>query len=352
MRHLKRPCVGGVRLALLGWVLAALTAAIGSCLAPSVFQLYHPTAAVMIEVATVPGNTFSTAASFGGGAMDLATGSYAGNGLDNVAIGGVGFMPDLVLVKCECNRSGVARTRTMTGDAAKVFTSTGALAPNLVQSLDLDGFTVGADASVNRAGDTYHWAAMREGAELKLGTYLGNGADNRSVAGVGFQPCWVATFGDGADSIFRPSTLTGDASFAITGGGALTNRIQQLEAGGFQVGSNPDVNQAGVTYHYAAWGASANAGQASYAGNGADNRSIGGLGFQPRLVWIKAEDNSSATWRTASLSGDLSLAFDVTVASSNRIQLLEPDGFQVGSNAQVNRSGRSYHYLALRDGVP
>jgi hypothetical protein len=211
---------------------------------------------------------------------------------------------------------------------------------------------VGADARVNRAGETYHWAAMREGDGLKLGAYLGNGADNRSVGGVGFQPRWVATFGDGGDSILRPSTVTGDASFAITGGGTLTDRIQQLEAGGFQVGSHRDVNQAGVTYHYAAWGAGASAGQGSYAGNGADNRSIGGLGFHPSLVWIKAEDTSSATWRTAGLSGDLSLAFDGTAASSNRIQQLEPDGFQVGSNAQVNRSGRSYHYLALRDGVP
>lgn len=352
MRHPERPCAGGVRLALLGSSLLALTAAIGSCLAPSVFYLYHPTAAVMVDVAAIPGNTFSTATSFGGGAMDLAAGSYAGNGLDQVAIRGVGFRPDLVLIKCECNRPGVARTRTMTGNAAKVLTSTGSLEADLVQSLDLDGFTVGADARVNRAGETYHWAALREGDELKLGAYLGNGADNRSVAGVGLQPRWVATFGDGAGSIFRPSTVTGDASFAITGGGPLPNRIQLLQAGGFQLGSDRDVNEAGVTYHYAAWGASANAGQSAYAGNGADNRSIGGRGFQPSLVWIKAADTNPATWRTASLSGDLSLAFDGTAANSNRIQQLEPDGFQVGADAQVNRSGRSYHYLALRDGVP
>jgi len=281
--------------------------------------------------------------------MRLATGSYVGDGVDDRQITGVGFQPDVVLVKCDCGRPGVARTSTMTDDAAKVLNSTGALQPNLIQSLDADGFTVGSDPKVNNSGKTHHWVAMKAGSHLTLGTYVGDGTDDRSIAGIGFQPAWVATFGDGNDSIFRPATAAGDASYRFPGTSKLADRIQTLEPDGFQIGTNQDVNLTGITYHYVAWKAGANAVQSTYIGDSADDRSINGVGFQPEMVWVKRDTTNQSIWRPDSVSGDASLYWSGTAASPNRIQALEADGFQVGTSGQVNNSGKTYHYIAFKD---
>ena len=281
--------------------------------------------------------------------MRLATGSYVGSAEDNRQITGIGFQPDVVMVKAATNRYGVIRTSTMSGDHAKVLGSTGALSSDSIQSLDADGFTVGADNTVNSLGVAYYWVAMKTGSDLHVGTYTGNGADSRSISGVGLQPVWVITLGDGSDSVFRPGPAAGDSSYIMTGTGSQTNRIQALEADGFQVGSNADANESGTTFHYIAWAASTQVSAGSYAGNGSDNRSISGIGFLPLIAWIKRIDSSQSVWRPASLVGDATLYWNNTASGSNRIQALQADGFQVGSHAQVNNNGSTYYFLALRD---
>jgi hypothetical protein len=282
----------------------------------------------------------------------LATGSYVGSGVDNRDITGIGFQPDVVIIKAATNRTGVVRTSTMSGDRAKILGNTGVLAADRIQSIIADGFTVGTNNTVNAWGVAYYWVAMKAGSDLTVGSYVGNGADNRSITGVGFQPVWVITLGDGDDSAFRPGPLAGDNSYLMTGTGKITNRIQALEAGGFQVGSSVNVNESGTTFHYIAWAASAQVSAGSYTGNGADNRNITGIGFQPLMAWVKRDDSQAAVWRPASLSGDATLRWSATAAASNRIQTLQADGFQVGTNAQVNTNGSTYYRLALRDGGP
>lgn len=272
-----------------------------------------------------------------------------GNGLDNRAVSGIGFQPDVVFVKCGCGQRPVIRTSTMAGDASKPIGLTTALQPDHVQSLDATGFTIGSDAQVNISGQTFYWVAMKAGTDLKVGSYTGDGLDNRSITGVEFQPEWVITLGDGEDSWFRPSTLAGDASYGMDGSSNSTNRIQALEANGFQVGSNANVNQISTTYHYIAFNVGAGVKQASYAGDGLDDRSITGAGFQPQVVWVKRSTTNQSSWRPSSVSGDLSLYWSATADAANRIQALQADGFQVGSADQVNNASGAYYYLALRD---
>jgi hypothetical protein len=294
----------------------------------------------------------ASATKTGAAAMRVATGTYTGSGIDNRAFTGLGFQPDIVMIKISTATSGVIRTSTMVGDASKPLTLVGALAPNLVQSLDADGFTVGTDTRVNASASTYYWVAMKAGAELKLGTYVGNGADNRSITGVGFQPDWLITLGDGDDSVFRPGTIAGDASFLTDGSSALVNHIQAMEADGFQIGTNIKVNETGTTFHYVAWDVSANVKQTTYAGNGTDNRSIGGVGFQPLMAWVKRDSLNQSTWRPASTAGDLSHHWGAAASAVDRIQALELDGFQVGTSPLVNSGTGTYHYIAFKDGGP
>jgi len=286
------------------------------------------------------------------GAMRLVTGSYVGNRTDGRQITGIGFQPDVVIIKAERNRSGIIRTSTMVGDRSKVLTSTGSLQTNRIESLDADGFTIGSNNDVNQRNQTYHWVAMRAGSDLAVGTYTGDGHDNRSISGVGLQPVWVITMGDGDDSIFRPASVSGDNSYQMIGTGQLANRIQALEADGFQIGRDRDVNESGTTFHYIAWAASSQVLQGTYTGDGHDNRSITGVGFQPEVAWVKRDTADYSVWRPASVSGDMTLYWRNSAGAADRIQALESDGVQVGRDSEVNRNHTLYHGLALRDGGP
>jgi hypothetical protein len=90
----------------------------------------------------------------------------------------------------------------------------------------------------------------------------------------------------------------------------------------------------------------------TYVGNHNDSRSITGIGFEPLVVWVKRAGTRASVWRPASLSGDASLSWSATALGSDRIQALEPDGFEVGTDQDVNTNNQTYYHLALRDGGP
>ncbi len=284
---------------------------------------------------------------------DLATGSYTGNGLDGRAITGAGFRPDVVIVKGNVAEAAVIRTSTMAGDASKVLASATAVVADRIQSLDADGFTVGADADVNQNGVTYSWVGFRAVAgEVKAGSYAGNGNNNRSIGGVGFQPDYVILFGAGATKGWqKPSTLGGNQSLPFDAAGRQNNRIKALEADGFRVAGDADVNAVGTTYHYVAWRAVAGEMAVGvYSGNGADDRSITGLGFEPRYLLVKADWALGGQHRTPSPGGDSTLRFLASPSAADRIQELLGDGFELGAAAEVNMAGKSFYWAAFAPG--
>jgi hypothetical protein len=276
----------------------------------------------------------------------LATGSYTGNGADNRDITGVGFQPDVLIIRYQGNTAAVIRTSDMPADSAKLISSSSTLQSNYIQAFQADGFQIGNDTNVNGAGRLFHWVALKNGANVRTGTYTGSGVDNRNITGVGFAPDWVITIGDGQQDMFKPAPLAGDASFAMNGTNSAANRIQALLADGFQVGSNANVNQSGRAYYWIAFDETSRVDVGSYAGDGSDNRDIDVLAFQPALVWMKRASASQSAWRSASVSGDVSLFWGTTAAASNRIQALRPLGFQAGTAAEVNAAGQTYFFLA------
>jgi hypothetical protein len=87
-------------------------------------------------------------------------------------------------------------------------------------------------------------------------SYVGDGADNRSIATAGFQPDYVTVRADDTGTVrygqHRPASLPGGFSMHY----ALANigdGIQALQANGFEVGTDPAVNASGPTYHYIAF---------------------------------------------------------------------------------------------------
>ena len=73
----------------------------------------------------------------------MLSGSYIGNGIDSRAITGLGFQPDVVIIKSATAKVAVIRTSTMSGDNSKEMVGATALQANRIQSLDTNGFTSG-----------------------------------------------------------------------------------------------------------------------------------------------------------------------------------------------------------------
>jgi hypothetical protein len=312
-------------------------------------------AALAAFVATISnaGNSFQSAAIFPG-AIKMATGSYAGNGADNVSIT-VGFQPDFVIVKDTNTNVGVARTSSMAGDVSKPMGTLTAFQADNIQSLTGTGFVIGTNARVNQAGRTYHWVAFKANSQaMKVGTYNGNGT-TQSITGAGFSPEAVILLGNNAQrAVSRLSGMTRTFGFDASTG--VTTGVTSLDADGFSVGNAAEANTNAVAYHYVAFNDVANSIDVnSYAGNNTDNRNLATAGFQPEYLLIRANDTAtgrSANARPSSLAGDSTLLFTATAAGTNRIQALQSTGFQLGTSTDVNANAVTYHYLAVRSSAP
>ena len=297
-----------------------------------------------------PENSITAATSFPG--IRVASGTYTGNGSDNRAITGVGFQPDVVIVKSDDN-SGVAeiRTSTMTGDVTKPMSGNTALTANLIQSLDAGGFTLGNDNAVNRNGRAYHWTAFKSyTGHMALGSYTGNGT-TKSITGLGFSPEYAMVLpAANTAAVQRMNGMTRTFTFGADTGS--TTGITSLDGGGFSVGNSTSVNSNTATYHYIAWNQDIDEMQtSSYAGTGASH-SITGVGFQPSFVVVHANDTATGragAMRSSALSGTASQLFTATANESTGITALQSDGFQVGTGASVDNNGTTYHYVAFKD---
>jgi hypothetical protein len=284
--------------------------------------------------------------------LQIRSGSYAGSGVAR-SITGVGFQADLLIIKVDSTlQDAQLRTSTMPTDSSKVAVFTSTIATGRITSLDVDGFSVGNHPYVNASGLNYYWTAVQAGSTaMKVGSYAGDGTDNRAISGVGFAPELVIVLPSGLAAVVqRFAAMAGDASLQIGNTALETNLIQALLADGFQVGSDSRVNDATQTYHYVAFRSVAGVSKVgSLTGDGLDNRDIAGLGFAPELVYLRANGAGGVHRSTAiSASTDLTIPLDSLALSANGIQSLGADGFQLGSAATVNPSGMQVWFGAFR----
>lgn len=288
--------------------------------------------------------------------MLCKVGSYVGNGSAGHAITGVGFQPDVVLVKGGANwLFGV--TSTMAADATRIMAySASDLYAGYITALGADGFTVGSSSEINANGATFYYLALKaDAADLKVGSYTGN-SGTQAITGVGFAPNAVLTLpgaGLGRPTYLKTSDMASTASLWIgNGGSVVTDRITALGADGFTLAADADVNFSGGTYHYLALKTAAGVFEPlTYTGNGADDRSIATASFTPDAAFLKGNTvtaSTAAALRFAGETGDNSFQIDQTAEAANKIQSLITNGVQVGTDASVNENTKSYYGLLFK----
>ena len=183
----------------------------------------------------------------GAGRMLVKSGLYTGNAIDNRAIY-VGFQPDVVLIKRDQgSASGLdyfpqVRTSTMAGDTTKNMSFSGvATYAGGIQSLDATGFTIGTNPAVNTNGAPFYWVALKAApGELEVGSYTGDGIDNRSITGIGFRPDYVMMLPAGAvDPVHRSSAMPGEMTLGIDSLIYATNAVQAFRSRRLPGGHGP-----------------------------------------------------------------------------------------------------------------
>ncbi|MFO7610781.1 MAG: hypothetical protein R6X35_16595, partial [Candidatus Krumholzibacteriia bacterium] len=287
------------------------------------------------------------------GQQFVATGTYTGNGHSLRAITGVGFRPDLVIVKSSTSRVAYCKTATMVGALSKSLGQEDRARTDRITSLESDGFTVADTREVNEAGVVYTWVAMKAGSGLMhLGSYVGDDESLRFIGGAAFTPEAVLVMTESNDfAVLRTATMPPSVSLALAGGETWDDRILSTGSGGFSVGSADEVNREDQTYHFVAWNAADRiVAVGDYTGDGNAGRSIGGAGFTPAWVLLASEDEASAVHRpAASGAGDVTQHFNNTANRSGLITSLAADGFIVGDADRANAVGSHFNWLAFQD---
>lgn len=184
-------------------------------------------------------------------------GKYRGTGGDarDFTDGGLYFTPDFVATFANTTQDKVWRTSAMAGDTSQYFSATAAQADK-IQSLIENGFQLGTSAQANGSGTIYDFFALKAlDGVISVGTYGGNGVDGRVVTGAGFPPNIALvkkSEATGRAALFRTSDVTGDNTLFADATAAGSNRIQELEDDGFEVGADNSINAAGANYHWLA----------------------------------------------------------------------------------------------------
>ena len=296
----------------------------------------------------------------GNGSFNMQTGLYSGNGTSQ-AISGLGFRPDLVIVKGASTTQGVFRTFMMKGDSTAYLGAATANLAGAVTSIDSDGFTVGNNAVTNTSATVYQWQAFGNAfdpydnsgaADFAIGAYYGNGVDATDILRVPFQPDMVTVKRSGATAgVWRSTATGGDLSSFFGATAESADYIQALNADGFDVGTNAAVNTAANIYWWFAFKEGANFDVGSHTGTGAAH-SVTGIGFRPELVWNKRSTAVNGVHRSVSLAGNNTQYFVNTANVSDRITGFVKGGFAVGgSQTETNTNTGTYRYAAWNNSV-
>ncbi len=180
---------------------------------------------------------------------------YFGDGADGRSVE-VGFRPDYLMVVPHTNEESLQRSSAMPEDYCLPFGDGSAQSGRIISFTDT-GFLIGSDDQVNQNNQEYSFLAWRaESLYTSVGTYLGDDQDDRDIDEPGLVPNWVAVKGDsGEDGVHRTASLAfSPESLFFRSSSHGGDRLQDLHAGGFQVGGDKDVNEIDKDFYWVAFG--------------------------------------------------------------------------------------------------
>ena len=313
--------------------------------------------------------------------------TYSGNDAVGHEITGVGFKPDMVMIKPRNqteNWNIYDTTRGATKQLIPNSTAASTTQGQTIQSFDSDGFTLNGDNNVNKEGINYSaWCWKANGgvtssntdgsitstvqantaAGFSIVTWTGTGSNATIGHGLDSAPEWLVvkrTDGAGQDWVWKNDVALGAARgiYLNDSGCEVTDSTFWNSASAnsttFPVGTSDKTNGNGDSYIAYCWhsvsGFTNSTTGSQYTGTGDSNGPLINLGFAPSIIIIKSKDCSGAVnWLLYTKDTNEYLSIDNTNSlganSGNYLIEFLSNGFRLGGNgAGINASGRSYNY--------
>tara|TARA_B100000809_G_scaffold178002_1_gene175575 strand:- start:386 stop:1930 length:1545 start_codon:yes stop_codon:yes gene_type:complete len=299
---------------------------------------------------------FSLLSSFSYAQIYWAYGEYTGNGNASV-FNGVGFQPDLIMIKSEGATQAVIVTKDMTVGETKPMGSSAANSIGRITTINSDGFSLGTHAEVNSNGIVYQWIAFQDGGDIKIGTYLGTGSQT-TIDTIGFKPEMIWFWGDGASSRDNATMYlksNSEKTDRMKNGARSNNMIGNFSANGYSTGTSSTYGafRSGINYYYIAFNAGIHFEFGGYNnGNPVDGKTktLAGSWKADLIITNGAINNLRPVFKTGTMIGDETLAFSSTAVFANGIQSITSTGFTLGTNHLAQDGNNAQDYAAIRNG--
>ncbi len=284
----------------------------------------------------------------------VITGTYTGHGTSQSP--SVAHDPAMVWVlPAQVNDELCWKSSAMSGSDSWDWKNS-AVFTNAITALGTGSFSVGGNVLVNSSSITYHYVSFAaDAATMALGSYSGNGSDNRRVppSAIGFDPDVVHTKGTDAThtGVFRIKALAGDKTLPYGQGVALANLIQVLnpEAGKWEVGNDVSVNENLKTYYYFAF-------KSIITKTGTDSTLLTGTEGAPSDVSIvpptPPQTYSGATGDVAALITDLMVKATVNKITSTEILKQNIEGGDATAAQADQLSGKVWYIEEVDPAYP
>ena len=254
-------------------------------------------------------------------ALQVKTLSYVGTDIEH-DITGVGFTPSLAWTHSPENYDNLVWTHPGIQPNQTLYVGQADIEPYGFVNLNSGGFRVSdvpapgptaVEFYVNDSPYTY-FAACFAGSDVATGTYVGDGAADRDIVGLGFKPGAVFVKrhvsapipNNNVIGVIRLKDMPVDESHGINDGAGsiLSTAIRDFVADGFKIGDHQRVNRAGDTYSYWAFTETSDSIRyGEYTGNDTADREIV-AGMQPVIVIV-------APKRTATVCDQPGYRYDV-----------------------------------------
>ncbi|MFZ9846945.1 MAG: hypothetical protein ACO3EE_02190, partial [Flavobacteriales bacterium] len=222
-----------------------------------------------------------------GYAMRQAAGQYVGTGGASRVVTGLGFQPEVILIKPDNSSAAFITTSTMASGKTKVLDPANTLQSNYITTIGADGFTAGTSA--NTLGVTYYFVGFDDDADIDVGTYTGS--TSSQTVNVGYRPAMVGVLGESGDwNDYGNISQDGwDSSpDAFNNGSILDDSSASMgayNASGFDVpASDSSGVDDGSVYHYVTF-KNSNVYTGTYTGTG--SAQTVNLGIYPDFVIVK-----------------------------------------------------------------
>lgn len=294
----------------------------------------------------------------------MDTGKYTGTGAEQAISSGC--YPAWIISK-KNNSATAAYTRIYRVGSKSLHATAAALADSEIIRLNFQTkqFSVGTGTNTNSAGSTNfklnfgidfnNDESSSYYAQWADGWYSGNGG-TKSISGLGFTPKFVMIKGSAASSgVWKSDQHSGTVtSYWTATADDPVGMITSLDADGFTVGADAQVNSNGYGYYWVAAGNAANAtslmaiGEYSFEAN--TGETFIETPFQPDIIYTFPESAlhpmlSTTQGTTLYLSAATASVTDAIYTWSN----VYPYGFWLVTNANIRAANTKFVWVAIKE---